>query len=176
MDSISGRPQFRFGPFEVDAAAGELRKHGTRIKLQKQPFLILVALLERPQEVLSRDELRQKIWTGNTFVDFEHGLNAAMNKLRQALTDTPENPRYIETVPGAGYRMLVPVQGAPFSGEAPAPAPPAASRPPTNRWLLPIAVGVVLAALGWLTRPFFLPSVPAPLIKFTIAPPDGFSW
>src|SRR4051812_5997952 len=111
MDSISGRPQFRFGPFEVDAAAGQLRKHGTRVKLQKQPFLILVALLERPQEVLSRDELRQKIWTGDTFVDFEHGLNAAMNKLRQALTDTPENRKRLANHRRSGAEVMVATAG-----------------------------------------------------------------
>ena len=100
----------RFGPFEVDPEAGELRKHGLRIRLQKQPFEILNALLNRPNEVVTREELRQRIWGSDTVVDFEHGLNAAMNKLRQALADSPDNPRYIETVAGVGYRLLVSVE------------------------------------------------------------------
>ena len=84
----------RFGPFEVDCAAGELHKHGIRIKLQKQPFQILIALLEHPNEVLNREELRHRIWSNDTYVDFDHGVNAAINKIRQALGDSPENPRY----------------------------------------------------------------------------------
>ena len=86
------RTRLRFGPFEVDSAAGEPRKHGLRIKLQKQPLQILTALLERPNEVVTRDELRLRVWRGDTFVDFEHGLNAALNKLRQALADSSDKP------------------------------------------------------------------------------------
>lgn len=95
-----------FGPFEVDAAAGELRKCGVRVRLSGQPFQILLILLAHPGELVSRDQLRNQIWGEGTFVDFEGGLNAAMAKLRRALSDSAENPRYIETVPGLGYRFI----------------------------------------------------------------------
>jgi Tol biopolymer transport system component/DNA-binding winged helix-turn-helix (wHTH) protein len=104
------RPQLpnriAFGPFTVDAAANELLKGGLRIRLPGQPFQILLTLLERPGEVVSREQLREKIWLEGTFVDFEHGLNAAINKLRRALGDSADNPRYIETIPNRGYRFI----------------------------------------------------------------------
>ena len=95
-----------FGPFELDSAGGELRRNGVRVRLSGQPFRILLVLLARPGELVSREQLREEVWTGDTFVDFEHGLNAAMNKLRRALGDAAENPRYIETQPGRGYRFI----------------------------------------------------------------------
>ncbi|MCU1330399.1 MAG: putative Serine/threonine protein kinase [Bryobacterales bacterium] len=95
-----------FGPFEVNASTGELLKHGSRVRLRGQPFAILVLLLQRNGEVVTREQLRERIWADGTFVDFEHGLNAAMNKLRRALSDSAENPRYVETVPGRGYRFI----------------------------------------------------------------------
>ncbi|CAN5606946.1 hypothetical protein BH10ACI4_BH10ACI4_33660 [soil metagenome] len=99
-----------FGPFEVDAAADELLRGGTRIRLPGQPFQILLLLLAQPGHVVSREQLREHIWSEGTFVDFEHGLNAAMNKLRRALGDSADNPRYIETIPGRGYRFIGNVQ------------------------------------------------------------------
>jgi cholera toxin transcriptional activator len=101
--------QFRFGAFEVNEAVGELRKNGIRIKLHAQPFQILVMLLERPSELVTREEMRRRLWDEDTFVDFDHGLNTAVNKLREALGDLASQPRHIETVPGKGYRFLVPV-------------------------------------------------------------------
>src|SRR5216110_3725178 len=98
-----------FGVFEVDLKAVELRKHGVRIKLQEQPFQILSLLLEHPGEVVTRDELRQKLWPAHTFVDFDRSLNKAMTKLRAALGDSPESPRYIETLHRRGYRFLAPI-------------------------------------------------------------------
>ena len=86
----------RFGPFEADLRAGELRKHGVRIKLQDQPFQILAMLLERPGEMVTREELHQKLWPADTFVDFDHGLNNAINRLREALSDSADAPRFIE--------------------------------------------------------------------------------
>ena len=97
--------RYAFGPFEVDAA-GELRKKGVRLRLSGQPLQILLTLLAHPGEVATREQLREEVWNETTFVDFEHGLNAAMNKLRRALGDSAENPRYIETVPGRGYRFI----------------------------------------------------------------------
>jgi eukaryotic-like serine/threonine-protein kinase len=100
-----------FGVFEVDLRSGELRKRGVRIKLQEQPFQILSLLIEHPGEVVTREELRQKLWPAHTFVDFDRSLNKAMTKLRFALGDSAESPRYIETIPRHGYRFLAPVQG-----------------------------------------------------------------
>jgi DNA-binding winged helix-turn-helix (wHTH) protein len=88
----------RFGVFEVDFRAGELRKYGIRIRLQEQPFNILVLLLEHPGELVTRKELREKLWPADTFVDFDRNLNKAMNKLRLALADSAENPRFIQTL------------------------------------------------------------------------------
>src|SRR5881392_58514 len=98
-----------FGVFEVDLRAAELRKHGVRIKLQEQPFQILSLLLEHPGEVVTRDELREKLWPAHTFVDFDRSLNKAMTKLRAALGDSADSPRYVETIPRHGYRFLAPV-------------------------------------------------------------------
>ena len=102
----------RFGVFEPDLASEELRKNGVRVKLTEQPFQVLVTLLERPGELIKRDELRQKLWADDTFVDFDHSLNAAINKLREALGDSANNPRFVETVPRRGYRFIAPVEGA----------------------------------------------------------------
>jgi Tol biopolymer transport system component/DNA-binding winged helix-turn-helix (wHTH) protein len=98
--------RYAFGPFEVDASAGELRKRGVRVRLSGQPLQILLTLLAHPGEVVTREQLREEVWSETTFVDFEHGLNAAMNKLRRALRDSAEDPRYIETVPSRGYRFI----------------------------------------------------------------------
>ncbi len=100
---------FRFGAFEVNEATGELRKQGIRIKMHSQPFQILVMLLERPSELVAREEMRQRLWGDDTFVDFDHGLNTAVNKLREALGDLASQPRYVETVSGRGYRFIAPV-------------------------------------------------------------------
>ncbi|HWY06270.1 MAG TPA: tetratricopeptide repeat protein [Candidatus Acidoferrales bacterium] len=100
----------RFGTFEADLAAGELRKGGAKIKVHGQPFEVLALLLGRPGEIVLREELRQKLWPTDTFVDFDHGVNTAINRLREALGDSAENPRYIETVPRRGYRFVAPVE------------------------------------------------------------------
>jgi Tol biopolymer transport system component/DNA-binding winged helix-turn-helix (wHTH) protein len=104
-----GAKVLRFGVFEVDLQAGELRKAGLRVKLQEQPLQLLAALLQRPGEVVTREDLRQKLWPVDTFVDFDHSLNSAVKKLRQALGDDPNNPRFIETIPRRGYRLIVAV-------------------------------------------------------------------
>src|SRR6266851_10228656 len=102
--------QLVFGPFAFDEASGELHKHGVRVRLQGQPLQILAALIRQPGQVVSRDEFQQQLWTGSTFVDFDHGLNAAMNRLRQTLGDSADQPRYIETLAGRGYRFVATVQ------------------------------------------------------------------
>jgi DNA-binding winged helix-turn-helix (wHTH) protein len=109
MSGDAGRRVFSFGVFEADEAAGELRKRGIRIKLHSQPFQLLMMLLERPSEVVTREEMRQRLWGSDTFVDFDHGLNSAINKIREALDDSASRPRYVETVSGKGYRLIAPV-------------------------------------------------------------------
>jgi cholera toxin transcriptional activator len=98
--------KYRFGPFEADLKAAELRKDGARLRLQLQPFQVLVTLLESPREVVTREQLRQRLWPQDTFVDFDHGLNTAINKLRDVLGDSAANPRYVETIAKRGYRFL----------------------------------------------------------------------
>jgi DNA-binding winged helix-turn-helix (wHTH) protein len=100
----------RFGVFEANLEAGELRKNGLRVRLQEQPFQLLALLIERPEELVSREELRNKLWAADTFVDFDHSLNTAIKKIREALGDSAVNPRYVETVARRGYRFLAPVQ------------------------------------------------------------------
>jgi TolB-like protein/DNA-binding winged helix-turn-helix (wHTH) protein/Tfp pilus assembly protein PilF len=104
------RTTFRFGAFELDPSSGELSKYGHRIHLQEQPFRILCLLLERPMELITRQEIRENLWGTDTFVDFDRSLNKAMVKLRQALSDNAESPRFIETLPGRGYRFLILVE------------------------------------------------------------------
>jgi DNA-binding winged helix-turn-helix (wHTH) protein len=109
--SSQSRRVLRFGSFEVDLQEGELRKSGLRIKLQEQPFQVLAMLLERPGEMVTREELQRRLWPADTFVDFDHSLNSAVKKLREALGDQPENPRFIETLHRRGYRFIAPVEG-----------------------------------------------------------------
>ncbi len=109
---------FRFGVYEADPGSRELRKAGVRLRVQEQPFQVLLLLLERPTEVVTREELRQKLWPADTFVDFDHSLNTVINKLREALSDSAANPRFIETLARRGYRFLPPVE---FIQKHPAP-------------------------------------------------------
>ncbi len=142
----------RFGVFEVDLAAGELRKGGVRIRLQEQPFQVLALLLERPGEVVTREDLRQKLWPADTFVDFDHSLNTAINKVREALGDSASSPRYVETLARRGYRFVAPVErletgvigreAQPVTStagaagqEAPSTTPPEVDVPPPRRGL-----------------------------------------
>jgi DNA-binding winged helix-turn-helix (wHTH) protein len=102
--------RYRFGAFEVDAATGELRRQGIRIKLNAQPFQVLLMLVERPGELLTREEISSKLWSDGTFVDYEHGVNAAVNRIREALGDKASSPRFVETLARRGYRFLAPVE------------------------------------------------------------------
>jgi len=116
QDFRSSQGNVRFGAFELDEDAGELRREGIKVRLQEQPLQILQILLEQPGKVITREELRKRIWPSDTFVDFDHGINNAIKRLREALADTAETPRYIETLPRRGYRFIagtdVPVQAA----------------------------------------------------------------
>jgi Tol biopolymer transport system component/DNA-binding winged helix-turn-helix (wHTH) protein len=163
VDPNDSPPQIlQFGVFEVDLAQGELRKHGQKIKLQERPFQLLAALLERPGQVVTRDELVRRLWS-DTLVDFDNGLNIAAKKIREALDDDAATPRYVETLPRRGYRFIAPVQARPtlaveappskppelrpVSPIAPAPiAPPPVAVPPRRRriYARAVALGVVL--------------------------------
>jgi DNA-binding winged helix-turn-helix (wHTH) protein/WD40 repeat protein len=160
IESNSSRQFIRFGVFELETDSGELRKQGIRIRLQAKPLQILRALLEEPAAVVTREELRRRLWPEDTFVDFERGLNTAVNRLRLALNDSAENPRYIETVARTGYRFIAPATKVGWTEPALAPKP----EPEKGRHAYPLIatwVGLlVLVALGvyWAVRP---PAAPA---------------
>src|SRR5580692_8419698 len=109
-EARDGQAKLQFGPFLADLSAGELYRRGKRIKIQRQPMQVLTALLERPREVVTREELRERIWPADTFVDFEHSLNTAIKKMRQALGDSASRPKFVETLPRRGYRFLKDVE------------------------------------------------------------------
>jgi DNA-binding winged helix-turn-helix (wHTH) protein len=110
MSDDGPAPRYRFGIFEADSSTGELRRQGVRIKLNAQPFQVLCLLLEEPGELLTREQICRALWPERTFVDYEHGLNSAINRIREALGDTASNPRYVETLARRGYRFVVPVE------------------------------------------------------------------
>jgi len=169
----------RFGSFEVDARSGELRRNGRKVKLSGQPFDVLVALLEKSGEVVTRDELREKVWSQDTFVDFEHGLNTAINKVREALGDKADNPRFIETLPRRGYRFLAPVTqpetapAIPVVGEAPSVAPAKDAHRRARLYSgIATAVAIVLAlgSAGWYS---LRPLPPLRILSYTQMTHDG---
>ncbi|HWQ03678.1 MAG TPA: winged helix-turn-helix domain-containing protein [Candidatus Nitrosotenuis sp.] len=146
----------RFGVFEADLQTGELRKHGARVKLEGRPFQLLAVLLERPGELITREELQQKLWPADTFVDFEHGINTAVKRLRDVLGDSADSPRFIETLPRRGYRFIYPVA----SSSARTALQATARRP---SWMAGLAVLIVISVLavtlvfdagGWRSRLF----------------------
>ena len=114
--------RYRFGAFEADGATGELRRQGLRIKLNAQPFQVLLLLLDRPGQLLTREEISRELWPDGTFVDYEHGVNSAVNRIREALGDTAASPRFVETLARRGYRFVAPVERINPS-EHPAPVP-----------------------------------------------------
>lgn len=144
-------PQFNlprvlwFGTFEVDVPAGELRKNGIKMKLQDQPFQVLCMLLEHPGQVIAREDLRNTLWPADTFVDFDHGLNAAVKRLRDALGDSAESPRFVETLSRRGYRFIAPVSVEAVSSPSGLPLPPLKATRTTYSVAL---VGVVLLVLA----------------------------
>jgi eukaryotic-like serine/threonine-protein kinase len=186
--SMASQPQFparlAFGPFEVNVPAGQLFKSGIRIRLSGQPFQILLSVLAQPGEVVTNEQLREQIWKEGTFVDFEHGLHAAVNKLRRALGDSADNPRYIETVPGRGYRFIgvlgrqpVPISGGPAT---PADPPPAGAEllprlsKLRQRWWMAATVALVLIGLGtWAASRFRQAPAEERALSLQINPPEG---
>src|SRR5712675_1555733 len=136
----------RFGVFEVDVRAGELRKQGVRVKLQEQPFHLLTVLLQCPGEMVTREELRNQNWPADTFVDFDNSLNTAINKLREALGDSADNPRFIETLPRRGYRFIAQVTG--MDGTTGGSATGGRAAAPTRSRKMIVIVAVVIVAAG----------------------------
>lgn len=181
MAAPSRPGRIAFGPFEADPGSGELLKHGVRVRISGQPFRILTLLLSQPGELVSHERLKEEIWGDGTFVDFEHGLHAALNKLRRALGDSADEPRYIETVPGRGYRFIGDLERTTPSGalepelisvirgpaEKPSPAPV------WSRLFWRIAAGaLIVLASAFAGRLWFRPPTP-PVWKLTQLTPDG---
>src|ERR1700738_4214812 len=150
-------PAYRFGAFELDAGSGDLRKLGLRIKLQDQPREILVLLLDHAGEVVTREQIQKQLWPESTFVDFDNAINSAVRKLREALGDTADNPRFIETLARRGYRFIGPLLPRPLSSPESAQAPPPPSQAAAQtwgngwRWAVAAVAGVagLLALAGW---------------------------
>jgi DNA-binding winged helix-turn-helix (wHTH) protein/Tol biopolymer transport system component len=164
----------RFGTFEVDLRSAELRKAGVKLKLTGQPFQVLTILLERRGEVVSREELQKRLWP-DTFVDIDHNLNTAINKIREVLGDSAESPRYVETLPRRGYRFIAPVEGGVFSSDQliKEVAPPKAKRRPLYFGLAILGVAVATAATLALWRAAFRTLSPPKVLRFTRLTSDG---
>src|SRR5579862_4258533 len=158
MQSQQNGRVLQFGAFELRTDTGEVRKHGTRVRLQGKPLQLLQALLDRPGDVVSRDELRIRLWAADTFVDFESGLNTAVNRLRLALGDSADHPRYVETLARSGYRFMAPVLENhvwPDDSEivlTPSLPPPLPPPPPQSRrwWIVAAVATLVLVVAGML--------------------------
>src|SRR5437868_6969005 len=173
-----------FGPFEYDDLSGKLRKGGTLIRLQGKPLQILLLLVNRPGQVIGRDELQRHLWEGTTFVDFEQGLNSAVNKLRQTLGDSADQPRYVETLPGRGYRFIAPIQRTSTNSvlEMDAPSPlriepkPGKQPQPWLPFLAGVALAVVVGGGYWLARHPKEPVEAPKLTKLAVLPPAGFAF
>ena len=152
VENASSPQTVRFGVYEVDLRAGELRRKGRKLKLQEQPFQVLALLLERQGEVVTREALREKLWPADTFVEFDHSLNTAISKIREALGDLADNPRFVETLPRRGYRFIAPVEesGQASEPEATMPVPPLPWWRTTRRpfWSA-VLLAVVIGGAAW---------------------------
>jgi TolB-like protein/DNA-binding winged helix-turn-helix (wHTH) protein/tetratricopeptide (TPR) repeat protein len=172
MADSAPRGSIRFGAFELDPTSGELLKRGVRLRLRDKPLQVLLALLERPGETVTRKELQDRLWHGDTFVEFENGLNNAVSRLREALGDSADSPRYIETLPRRGYRFVAPIESTapPVAEIPPQPSPPDESHrvaaavggaTQRRRWLIAAGVAVVAVALAGLAMNWRRPAAPA---------------
>jgi Tol biopolymer transport system component/DNA-binding winged helix-turn-helix (wHTH) protein len=171
------RRSIRFGTFEADLAAGELRKSGVRVKLQEQPFQVLAALLDKPGELVTREELKERLWSGDTFVDFDRGLNTAINKIRETLGDSAQHARFVETVPRHGYRFVYPLTTGRLVESARPPSElPARARP----YLLGVWLSgaVLLVTLALITYRFIGNRSPSdtPLLAVRLTSYDGLEF
>jgi len=158
--SLSTPRRIAFGPYEADLHSGELRKHGIKIRLQSQPFQLLTMLLERPGELVTREEICQKLWPADTFVDFDHSLGTAINKIREVLNDSAAEPRFVETLPRRGYRFIAPV--TPVDSDPATPPPPvelakATCRSRTFYPVVGVCAALVLLGSALLTWKFLRP-------------------
>lgn len=168
-----------FGVFEFDLRAAELRKSGVKVKLQEQPYQVLLKLLQHPGEIVSREELRSTLWQENTFVDFETGLNTAVRRLRDALGDSPDNPIFIEPLPRRGYKFIAPVEVLPKIDEDKRIAAGIVSKPSLQKrasiaaFAGVTAVLIVLGAISFFVLHFRSGSVPDKRVIFTFVPPDN---
>jgi DNA-binding winged helix-turn-helix (wHTH) protein/TolB-like protein len=189
MDEVERSP-IRFGIFEVDLQAGELRRQGVRIKLQQQPFQVLAMLLERPGEVVTREEIQKRLWPADTFVDFDRGLNRATNRPRESLGDDADSPRFIETLPRRGYRFIAPVDKLHESGRVAEPMSRPGDIVPTSRsqrwpgfnragprmgWAIAILGIALLTFGGWFTffRPWDRAVESVAVLPFSNGSPDS---
>ena len=170
----TGHEPLHVGPFELDLRARELRRDGQRIRLQDKPFELIAALVERPGDVVSREELRQRLWPADTFVAFDDSLNTAINKAREALGDSAESPRFIQTVPRRGYRFIAPVTGNGWgTGSIAAPAPPdARARRRVAVATISVAAAILLV-IGSVVAFRGRATPPPALVRFQIQPPDA---
>jgi DNA-binding winged helix-turn-helix (wHTH) protein len=160
-------PMYRFGPFQVDPRAHELRRSGIRVKIQEQPFVVLLKLLEHPGELVTREELRLAIWPADTFVDFDTGLNTVVMRLREALGDSAEAPTLIETAPRLGYRFIAPVES--FDSER-------AGKPQKRpMYYVPVVLGAVVLTVGLLaiSKTVLRASRQPRVLRFTRLTNDG---
>ena len=159
--------RYRFGIFEADVSLGELRRQGVRVKLNAQPFHVLCLLLDRPGQLLTREEISRELWPDGTFVDYDHGVNSALNRIREALGDTAGNPRFVETLAKRGYRFIAPVERLPAKEESSAPAAglvPADGAAPAVPPIVAANSGTRLRA-GILASPHELPDTPYPVVQ-----------
>jgi DNA-binding winged helix-turn-helix (wHTH) protein len=155
--------RYRFGAFEADATTGELRRQGIRIRLNAQPFQVLCLLLERPGELLTREQISRELWPEGTFVDYEHGVNSAVNRLRDALGDKAGSPRFIETLARRGYRFIAPVELIASPVETPVPDVGADTPPPTAT--LPLRPQTTGRFAALLAAPEDLPRTSLPVVQ-----------
>src|ERR1035441_7563450 len=174
LGSAPKATRYRFGPFELNTAEESLARNGTRVKVQDLPYRLLVMLLERPGEIVTREEVRQRLWPQNTFVEFDNSLGVAIRKVRDALNDDAEAPRYVETVPRRGYRFVAPVTAL-EPVRSPAPPPPTGSV--TEESSILSRIGLTEAAPShswrkyWLTAALALLLVGGAIYIFRSRPP-----
>src|SRR5438270_13805462 len=147
METEQQKAMHQFGVFELDLRMGELRKHGVRLKLQQQPFQVLAILVERAGEVVTRDDIQRALWPGDTYVDFDNAINSSIRKLREALGDNADSPRFIETLPRRGYRFIYPVSRGSNNGFSP-PIAEMDKQVKTRRWRSWLIAGGTLLVVG----------------------------
>src|SRR5258707_4020042 len=170
-----GNDLVSFGSFEADLRAGELWRNGSKVRLQEQPFQVLTVLLEKSGEVVTREELRNRLWPADTFVDFDHGLNAAVKRLRDALGDSAENPRFVEPLARRGYRFVAPVAGRPNGTGLDTKAESVPARSARRHFIRIFAVLAVLlmgTGAGWLAARRLNPPVRVSEQRLTANPSD----